>query len=181
MFGKLHSRKLLFQRSRFFSQAQPISKDVETKPVVKLDPVVSITKPNRHNKKELNLGKLNVHDAIDALKKHAWAKFDETVEIIVNLGVDPRKPNQSVKGTANLPNGTGKSIRIAVFARNQDAQEAITAGATIVGAEDLIDRIQAGDISFDRTIATPEMMSLVSKIGRILGPRGSLLCKTKIA
>ena len=116
--------------------------------------------------------KINVFDAVDIVKKSTRAKFDETFDIAVRLGVDPRKPNQAIKGVAVLPSGTGKVVRIAVFAQGADAQAALDAGANVVGAEDLVARIQAGEIAFDRAIATPEMMPLVGKIGKILGPRG---------
>ena len=132
-----------------------------------------IKKP-RHTKQNVKYEKKNIYEAIDLIKELSWAKFDETIEMAVNLGVDPRKPNQSVKGVASLPSGTGKTVRIAVFATGQDAQIALEAGASVVGAEDLVTRIQGGDIPFDRVIATPEMMPLVSKIGKILGPRGMM-------
>jgi len=109
---------------------------------------------------------------VGVVKSHAWAKFDETVEISVNLGLDPRKPNQSIKGTAKLPHGAGKKVRVGVFATGNDAQQASDAGADVVGAEDLVKRLQDGDIPFDTLIATPEMMPIVSRVGRILGPRG---------
>jgi large subunit ribosomal protein L1 len=111
-------------------------------------------------------------EAVTLLKGSATAKFDESVEIALNLGVDPRHADQMVRGTADLPHGTGKSIRIAVFARGDKADEAKTAGADIVGAEDLAQAIQAGEIAFDRCIATPDMMPVVGRLGRILGPRG---------
>lgn len=114
----------------------------------------------------------NVFEAVELVKQHAWAKFDETIEISVNLGLDPRKPNQSVKGVAKLPSGTGKKIRIGVFATGADAKAALEAGANVVGADDLVARVQSGDIPFDTVIATPEMMALVGKLGRVLGPRG---------
>ena len=101
-----------------------------------------------------------------------WAKFDETIEVAVNTSLDPRKPNQSVKGIAPLPHGNGKSIRIAVFAEGPEAQEAVDAGADIVGSDDLIKHIQAGNIDFQRCIATPDLMAGVSRIGKILGPKG---------
>ena len=102
----------------------------------------------------------------------ATARFDETVDMAINLGVDPRKPNQSVKGMARLPHGTGKKVRIAVFASGADAEAALAAGADVVGSTDLISRIQGGEMGFDRLIATPDMMAMVAKIGKILGPRG---------
>ena len=115
---------------------------------------------------------LNINDAVEKLRELAWAKFDETVELSVNLNLDPRKPSQSVKGVARLPHGAGKVVRVAVFASGDDAAAAKAAGADIVGSEDLVTKIQGGDLSFDTIIATPEMMVQVSKIGRILGPRG---------
>lgn len=110
--------------------------------------------------------------AIKLIKERASAKFDETVEVSVNLGVDPRHADQMVRGTVQLPNGTGKSVRVAVFARDAKADEAKEAGADKVGAEDLAEEIQNGQIEFDRCIATPDMMSIVGRLGRILGPRG---------
>jgi large subunit ribosomal protein L1 len=111
-------------------------------------------------------------EAVALLKGSATAKFDESIEIALNLGVDPRHADQMVRGTADLPHGTGKSIRIAVFARGDKAEEAKEAGADIVGAEDLAQTIQEGEIAFDRCIATPDMMPVVGRLGRILGPRG---------
>ena len=118
-------------------------------------------------------GKSNVtvEEAVDLIKKAASAKFDETVEISLNLGVDPRHADQMVRGVVNLPNGTGKTVRVAVFARGAKADEAKEAGAEIVGAEDLLETIQKGEINFDRCIATPDMMPLVGRLGKILGPR----------
>jgi large subunit ribosomal protein L1 len=111
-------------------------------------------------------------EAITLLKACAKAKFDESIEVALNLGVDPRHADQMVRGTADLPHGTGKTIRIAVFARGDKAEEAKAAGADIVGAEDLAQTIQEGKIEFDRCIATPDMMPVVGRLGRILGPRG---------
>ncbi len=113
-----------------------------------------------------------VDEAMELVKKVATAKFDETVEMAVNLGVDPRHADQMVRGVVSLPHGTGKTVRIAVFARGEKAREAKAAGADIVGAEDLAERIQQGEIDFDRCIATPDMMPVVGRLGRILGPRG---------
>ena len=114
---------------------------------------------------------LSVEDAVALIKANAAAKFDETVEIAVNLGVDPRHADQMVRGVVGLPNGTGKTIRVAVFARGPKAEEAQAAGADIVGAEDLMETIQSGKIEFDRCIATPDMMPVVGRLGKILGPR----------
>ena len=110
-------------------------------------------------------------DAIKLVKERAKAKFDETVEVAMNLGVDPRHADQMVRGVVNLPNGTGKTVRVAVFARGDKADEARNAGADVVGAEDLVEQIQGGTINFDRCIATPDMMPLVGRLGKILGPR----------
>jgi len=114
---------------------------------------------------------VSVEDAVSLVKANATAKFDETVEIAVNLGVDPRHADQMVRGVVALPNGTGKTMRVAVFARNEKADEATAAGADIVGAEDLMEQIQGGKIDFDRCIATPDMMPVVGRLGKILGPR----------
>jgi large subunit ribosomal protein L1 len=111
-------------------------------------------------------------DAVKMVKERAVAKFDETIEVSVNLGVDPRHADQMVRGVASLPNGTGRSARAAVFARGGKAEEAKKAGADIVGAEDLVEQVQKGTIDFDRCIATPDMMPLVGRLGKVLGPRG---------
>ncbi|MEQ8816668.1 MAG: 50S ribosomal protein L1 [Thalassobaculum sp.] len=111
-------------------------------------------------------------EAIKMVKSKASAKFDETVEIAMNLGVDPRHSDQMVRGVVSLPHGTGKSVRVAVFAKDAKADEARAAGADIVGAEDLMEQIQNGQIDFDRVIATPDMMGVVGRLGKILGPRG---------
>ncbi len=111
-------------------------------------------------------------EAIKMVKSKATAKFDETVEIAMNLGVDPRHSDQMVRGVVSLPHGTGKSVRVAVFAKDAKADEARAAGADIVGAEDLMEQIQNGQIDFDRVIATPDMMGVVGRLGKILGPRG---------
>ena len=111
-------------------------------------------------------------EAVQNVKKNASVKFDETVEIALNLGVDPRHADQQVRGMVQLPNGTGKTVRVAVFARDERAEEAKAAGADIVGAEDLMEKIQSGVIEFDRCIASPDMMVLVGRVGKILGPRG---------
>ncbi|GBQ16128.1 50S ribosomal protein L1 [Komagataeibacter rhaeticus] len=111
-------------------------------------------------------------EAIALVKGNAKAKFDETVEISMNLGIDPRHADQMVRGLLSLPNGTGKTLRVGVFARGPKAEEAKAAGADVVGAEDLAEKVQAGEIEFDRCIATPDMMALVGRLGKILGPRG---------
>jgi large subunit ribosomal protein L1 len=111
-------------------------------------------------------------DAIALVKSAATAKFDESVEVALNLGVDPRHADQMVRGTADLPHGTGKSVRVAVFARGDKAEEAQAAGADLVGAEDLAQAVQEGEMNFDRCIATPDLMPVVGRLGRILGPRG---------
>lgn len=113
-------------------------------------------------------------DAVSMIKERAVAKFDETIEVSMNLGVDPRHADQMVRGVVNLPNGTGRTVRVAVFARGDKADEARAAGADIVGAEDLVDIVQAGTIDFDRCIATPDMMPLVGRLGKVLGPRGMM-------
>ena len=114
---------------------------------------------------------LSIEDAIALIKSSASTKFDETVEIAMNLGVDPRHADQMVRGVVGLPNGTGKTVRVAVFARGPKAEEAQAAGADIVGAEDLMETIQGGKIEFDRCIATPDMMPIVGRLGKVLGPR----------
>ncbi|MBC2836938.1 50S ribosomal protein L1 [Paragemmobacter straminiformis] len=114
---------------------------------------------------------VSVEEALALIKKGATAKFDETVEIAMNLGVDPRHADQMVRGVVQLPNGTGKTVRVAVFARGAKADEAKAAGADIVGAEDLMETIMSGKIEFDRCIATPDLMPLVGRLGKILGPR----------
>ena len=111
-------------------------------------------------------------EAIRLVKVNAKAKFDETVEIAVNLGVDPRHSDQNVRGVVSLPSGTGRDVRVAVIAKDAKAEEAKAAGAEIVGAEDLVERIQGGFMEFDRVIATPDMMALVGRLGKVLGPRG---------
>ncbi len=114
---------------------------------------------------------LSVEEAVSLVKANATAKFDESIEIAMNLGVDPRHADQMVRGTVNLPNGTGKTVRVAVFARGPKADEAKAAGADIVGAEDLMETVQGGTIEFDRCIATPDMMPIVGRLGKVLGPR----------
>lgn len=113
-----------------------------------------------------------LEEAVKLLKERSAVKFDETVEIAMNLNIDPRKADQAVRGVISLPHGTGKTMRVAVFARGDKAEAAKAAGADIVGAEDLAERIQAGQIDFDRCIATPDMMAIVGRLGKVLGPRG---------
>jgi len=114
----------------------------------------------------------SVEDAVKLVKARATAKFDETIELAINLGVDPRHADQMVRGVVSLPNGTGRSLRVAVFAKGPKADEAKKAGADIVGAEDLAEQVQKGEIDFDRCIATPDMMGVVGRLGKVLGPRG---------
>src|SRR5689334_24161013 len=113
-----------------------------------------------------------VDEALGLVKSNATAKFDETVEVALNLGVDPRHADQMVRGVVSLPKGTGKDVRVAVFAKGAKADEATAAGADVVGAEDLMERIQGGQIDFDRVIATPDMMGVVGRLGKVLGPKG---------
>ena len=114
----------------------------------------------------------SVEDAVKLVKANAKAKFDETIELAVNLGVDPRHADQQVRGVVSLPSGTGRDVRVAVIAKDAKAEEAKAAGAEVVGAEDLVERIQGGFMDFDRVIATPDMMALVGRLGKVLGPRG---------
>ena len=113
-------------------------------------------------------------EALELLKARSSVKFDETIEVAMNLGVDPRHADQMVRGVVDLPNGTGRTVRVAVFARDAKADEARASGADVVGAEDLVDIVQKGQIDFDRCIATPDMMSLVGRLGKVLGPRGMM-------
>lgn len=122
---------------------------------------------SRSRKVKVNIPLTNIYNIFPTLRQYATAKFDETVEMAVKLAVDPRKPNQSIKGVAKLPSGTGKKVRVAVFATGDDLQKAREAGADVVGSDDLIQSIQSGNINFDRVIATPEMMAQVSKIGKV--------------
>jgi large subunit ribosomal protein L1 len=115
-----------------------------------------------------------VEEAVKMVKDRAKAKFDETIEVAMNLGVDPRHADQMVRGVVNLPNGSGRSQRVAVFARGAKADEARSAGADVVGAEDLVEKVQGGAIDFDRCIATPDLMPLVGRLGKVLGPRGMM-------
>src|SRR5256885_5578891 len=115
-----------------------------------------------------------IDEAVKMVKDRAKSKFDETVEVAMNLGVDPRHADQMVRGVVNLPNGSGRTQRVAVFARGPKADEARAAGADVVGAEDLVEKVQAGNIDFDRCIATPDLMPLVGRLGKVLGPRGMM-------
>jgi len=117
---------------------------------------------------------VDLAEAVKMIKERAKAKFDETVEVAMNLGVDPRHADQMVRGVVSLPHGTGKTVRVAVFAKADKAEEAKAAGADVVGAEDLMQEVQAGNINFDRCIATPDMMGVVGRLGKILGPRGMM-------
>ncbi|MFQ5974084.1 MAG: 50S ribosomal protein L1 [Alphaproteobacteria bacterium] len=116
----------------------------------------------------------DVAEAVKVIKQRATAKFDETIEISMNLGIDPRHADQMVRGIVALPNGTGKSVRVAVFAKGDKAREAEAAGADVVGAEDLAEKVSNGELDFDRCIATPDMMGVVGRLGKILGPRGMM-------
>ncbi len=115
-----------------------------------------------------------IEDAVKLVKERAKAKFDETIEVAMNLGVDPRHADQMVRGVVNLPNGSGRTMRVGVFARGAKAEEAKAAGADVVGAEDLVEKVNSGNIDFDRCIATPDMMPLVGRLGKVLGPRGMM-------
>ena len=116
----------------------------------------------------------SIDEAVKMVKERAKAKFDETIEIAMNLGVDPKHADQMVRGVVNLPNGTGRILRVGVFARGAKADEARAAGADVVGAEDLVEKVNAGNIDFDACIATPDMMPLVGRLGKVLGPRGMM-------
>ena len=136
-------------------------------------------KPRKLTKKQQTLAKTvdreklyGVDEAIKIAKANATAKFDETIEVALNLGVDPRHADQMVRGVVTLPKGTGKTVRVGVFARGAKAEEATAAGADVVGAEDLLEIVQGGKIEFDRCIATPDMMGLVGRLGKVLGPKG---------
>ncbi|MBY0502166.1 MAG: 50S ribosomal protein L1 [Alphaproteobacteria bacterium] len=119
-----------------------------------------------------SLSSCGVKEAVKIVKERATAKFDETIEIAMNLNIDPRKSDQNIRGVTQLPAGTGKSLRVAVFAKGAKAEEAKKAGADLVGDDDLAEKVQAGEINFDRCIATPDMMSVLGKLARVLGPRG---------
>ena len=135
--------------------------------------MAKIGKRTKKANESVDLNKLySLKEAVQIAKKNATAKFDETVEVAVGLNIDARKAEQNVRGVMQLPHGTGKTYRVAVFARGPKAAEAEAAGADIVGAEDLMEKIQAGDMPFERCVATPDMMGLVGRVGKILGPRG---------
>ena len=135
--------------------------------------MAKLTKKQKAQADKVNRDKLyGVDEAIGLVKSLATAKFDETVEVALNLGVDPRHADQMVRGVVNLPSGTGKTVRVAVFAKGAKAEEATKAGADVVGAEDLMESIQGGTIDFDRVIATPDMMGIVGRLGKVLGPKG---------
>ncbi|QQM29561.1 50S ribosomal protein L1 [Martelella lutilitoris] len=137
--------------------------------------MTKIAKRIQKTREGIDVNKLYpLSEAVQMVKERAVAKFDESIEIAMNLGVDPRHADQMVRGVVNLPNGTGKSVRVAVFARGPKADEAKEAGADVVGAEDLVEQVQAGNIDFDRCIATPDMMPLVGRLGKVLGPRGMM-------
>jgi ribosomal protein L1 len=145
-----------------------VNRTFSSKAAAAVSTQVNSKKKIRHTKREAEkIAPMNVNNAVGHLKKQCWAKFDETIEIAVVMGVDPRKPNQSIKGISTLPHGTGKKIRIGVFAQGADADAAIREGADEVGGADLIAKVQGGEINFDRVIATPEMMPALSKIGRV--------------
>ncbi|WP_375612112.1 MULTISPECIES: 50S ribosomal protein L1 [unclassified Bartonella] len=142
--------------------------------------MAKVAKRIKNIRKDIDFNELYaLKDAVSMVKERAVAKFDETIEISMNLGVDPRHADQMVRGVAYLPNGTGRNIRVAVFARGDKAEEAKAAGADIVGAEDLFESVNRGTIDFDRCIATPDMMPLVGRLGKILGPR-SLMPNPKV-
>ena len=130
-------------------------------------------KRTRAAREGVDRGKLYpLTEAVKMVKERAKAKFDETIEVAMNLGIDPRHADQMVRGVVNLPNGSGRNVRVAVFARGVKADEAKAAGADVVGAEDLVEKVQGGTIDFDRVVATPDLMPLVGRLGKVLGPRG---------
>ncbi len=134
---------------------------------------MSVGKRTRTAREGIDREKLYpLDDAVKMVKERAKAKFDETIEVAMNLGIDPRHADQIVRGVVNLPNGSGRSVRVAVFARGAKADEAKAAGADVVGAEDLVEKVQGGTIDFDRVVATPDLMPLVGRLGKVLGPRG---------
>ncbi|MCP5382564.1 MAG: 50S ribosomal protein L1 [Kordiimonadaceae bacterium] len=135
--------------------------------------MAKLSKRAKAMREGLNLNvSYSIEEAVKILKERSKVKFDETVEVAIGLGVDPRHADQMVRGVVGLPNGTGKSVRVAVFARGDNAEKAKKAGAELVGAEDLMEKIQNGEMDFDRCIATPDMMAVVGRLGKVLGPRG---------
>ncbi|MES2497440.1 MAG: 50S ribosomal protein L1 [Pseudomonadota bacterium] len=135
--------------------------------------MAKLSKKQKNQAPSVNVEKLyGIDEAIGLAKTNATSKFDETIEVALNLGVDPRHADQMVRGVVTLPKGTGKDVRVGVFARGAKADEATAAGAEVVGAEDLLETIQGGTVDFDRCIATPDMMGLVGRLGKILGPKG---------
>ncbi len=135
--------------------------------------MVKLAKRTKSAREGIDRDKLyGAEEAVKLVKERATAKFDETVEVAMNLGVDPRHADQMVRGVVNLPNGSGRTVRVGVFAKDAKAEEAKAAGADVVGAEDLAEKVQKGEIDFDRCIATPDMMPIVGRLGKVLGPRG---------
>jgi len=134
--------------------------------------MAKLSKRMKASREVVAAGAVNLVDAVSAVSAQPKAKFDESVDVAVKLGVDPRHADQMVRGSISLPNGTGKTVRVAVFAKGAKAEEATAAGADIVGADDLFEKIQGGFLDFDRVVATPDMMGLVGRLGRVLGPRG---------
>ncbi|MDQ6952122.1 MAG: 50S ribosomal protein L1 [Mariprofundaceae bacterium] len=134
--------------------------------------MAKISKRMKASRESVPAGALDLSGAVSAITGQPKAKFDESVDVAVKLGVDPRHADQMVRGSISLPNGTGKTVRVAVFARAAKAEEATAAGADIVGSDDLFEKIQGGFLDFDRVVATPDMMGLVGRLGRVLGPRG---------
>jgi len=134
--------------------------------------MAKLSKRMKASREVLPAGAVNLVEAVSAVSAQPKAKFDESVDVAVKLGVDPRHADQMVRGSISLPNGTGKTVRVAVFAKGAKAEEATAAGADIVGADDLFEKVQGGFMEFDRVVATPDMMGLVGRLGRVLGPRG---------
>lgn len=134
--------------------------------------MAKVTKRMKASLEAVPAGSVTIAEAVDSILAQPAAKFDESVDVAIKLGVDPRHADQMVRGSIALPNGTGKSVRVAVFARGPKAEEATAAGADIVGAEDLVEKVQGGFMDFDRVVATPDMMAQVGRLGRVLGPRG---------
>jgi large subunit ribosomal protein L1 len=134
--------------------------------------MAKLSKRMKASREVVAAGAVNLVDAVSAVSAQPKAKFDESVDVAVKLGVDPRHADQMVRGSISLPNGTGKTVRVAVFAKGAKAEEATAAGADVVGADDLFEKIQGGFLDFDRVVATPDMMGLVGRLGRVLGPRG---------